>query len=644
MSLSNVAHASSLAAKTDKRPRFKVRIGTALTGLVLVAVLTTALIVHISWMRTANRNVESVVGSINVQTAAAVKKELEATFHASEGALEVIRSILFQGAIKADDEAKREFVFLSVLRSLPSVSWIGFGFPDGRFFGSHILGDDKIEMVEIGAPLPDGARSLRRDRYRPIPGDIFFEERTKGESNYVTLGSKWYRSAVGGNGLTWSMVDILPNGFEPAAVAATRFDQHNRFQGVIMVSLNLRRLADFLARLDVAQKGAAVIVGDTGTVVASSVENMKSASLLEAGEHSDIVAALAQANTGKAPEGMVTTDDGTIFYVTHTPLDFNGWALVTAIPRAAFTEEIDRNTRRLFIALVVLAALTAGLAALFAHYSFVRPIQQVAGELRHIESFALANVRHIASRLFELDSLSNALHRMAGSLKAFGLYVPADIVRSLIQQGIEPKPGGELREITVMFADLPGFTQLTEDHGPDVAPFLTEFLTLATKAIHEEGGIVDKFIGDCIMGIWNAPAANPDHAFSACRAAQKIRLAMSQVARPDKRTAGQFVRIGINSGVALVGNIGSVERLSYTAIGDVVNVASRLEALGKELKAEILISEATRKLAGPQVVTRSHGAAPIKGRTGAVNVFELLRLEEPAVAEEPGEAPYVVAG
>jgi len=641
MSHSTAASASSLAAKTDVIPRLKVRIGTALTGLVLIAVLATALVVHISWMRTASRNVETIVGSINVQTAGVVKKELETTFRASEGAVEVIRSILFQGAISAEDEAKREFVFLSVLRSLPSVSWIGFGFPDGRFFGSHILIDNKIEMVEIGAPLANGRRSLRRDRYRPIPEDIFFEERSKGESAYVTLGSKWYRGAVGGQGVTWTMVDVLPSGFEPAAVAATRFDLHNRFQGVIMVSLNLHRLADFLGQLDVAQKGAAVIVSETGTVVASSVPKMKSASLLEPSDKSQIITALNRANAMKSPEGMVTSDDGTVFYGTRTPLNFNGWALVTAIPRAAFTAEIDRNTRRLLVTLMLFAALTAGLAALFAHYSVARPIQQVAGELKHIESFALSNVRHVATRLFELDSLSNALHRMAGSLNAFRLYVPSDIVRSLIQHGVEPKPGGELREITVMFADLPGFTQLTEDYGPGVAPFLTEFLTLATKAIHREGGIVDKFIGDCIMGIWNAPAANEDHALSACRAAETIRQAMRQLARPDGRMSGQFVRIGINSGIALVGNVGSVERLSYTAIGDVVNVASRLEALGKELDAEILMSDETRKLAGPAIVTRSHGAAPVKGRTSKVKVFELLGLDGPA-SLEAGEDEHAV--
>src|SRR5437762_852246 len=173
MSLSS-ARASPSAAKTEGMSRFRVRIGMALTGLVLTAVLASALIVHISWMRTSSRNIESVVGSINVQTAAVVRNELEGTFRASEGAVEIVRSILFQGAIKADDEAKREFVFLSVLRSLPAVSWIGFGFPDGRFFGSHHLGNDRMEMVEIGERLDCGTRSLRRDRYRTIPGDLFF--------------------------------------------------------------------------------------------------------------------------------------------------------------------------------------------------------------------------------------------------------------------------------------------------------------------------------------------------------------------------------------------------------------------------------------------------------------------------------------
>jgi hypothetical protein len=257
--------------ESDGAPRFRIRLGLALTALVLGAVLLTALIVQVSWMWTASRNIETVVASLNAQTANAVRKELETTFRASEGAAEIVRSILFQGAIRAEDEAKREFVFLSVLRSLPAVSWIGFGFPDGRFFGAHALPNGKIEMVEIGEPLGNDRRYLRRDRYRPIPGDIFFEERTKGETAYVALGSKWYRAAFTGKGQVWNMVDILPSGFEPAAVVSTRLDLYGRFHGVIMVSLNLQRLSEFLASLDASRTGAAVIVGPSNMVIASSL-------------------------------------------------------------------------------------------------------------------------------------------------------------------------------------------------------------------------------------------------------------------------------------------------------------------------------------------------------------------------------------
>jgi adenylate cyclase len=635
MSPTNAAPVSSPAVRAESPPRYRLRLGLALTTLVLIAVLSTALVVHMSWMWTASRNIETVVGSLNAQTANAVRNELETTFRASEGATEIVRSILFQGAVKAEDEVKREFVFLSVLRSLPSVSWIGFGFPDGRFFGSHALDDGKIEMVEIGDRLTSGGRYLRRDRYQPIPGDIFFEERTKGETAYVSLGSKWYRDALASKGQVWTMVDILPSGFEPAAVVSTRLEQHNRLQGVLMVSLNLRRLANFLSELDVGRTGAAVIVGNSGTVIASSIRNMKSASLKDDSSGGGLISALRQAAENKiSSEGTIRNADGNLFYATATPLDFNGWRLLTAVPRAAFTAEIDRNTRWLLAGVAVLALLGAATAALFAHLFFTRPIQKIAGELRHIENFSLGMVRYIPTALKELDELSAALKRMAGSLRAFGLYVPADIVRTLIQQGIDPKPGGELREITVMFADLPGFTKLTEAYGADVAPFLTDFLTLATQAIHREGGTVDKFIGDCIMGLWNAPLSEPDHALRACRAADAIRRAMHNLPRPDGRQGAPAVRIGINSGVALVGNVGSAERLSYTAIGDVVNVASRLEALGKIYNVEVIISEATKNLCKTAVSVRSLGQDTVRGRTKPLQIYELLDTGSRAINVE----------
>jgi adenylate cyclase len=612
------ARASSPATKPDAPRVFRLRLGVALTALMLIAVLSTALIVHASWDWTASRNIETVVGSLNRQTADAVERELQSTFRGAEGAVEIVRSILFQGAIKADDEAKREFVFLSVLRSIPAASWIGFGFPDGRFFGAHARDGGEIEMVEIGDKTASGARNLRRDLYKLIPGDIFFLNREKSETSYVTLGAPWYRAANTSSGSIWSMTDILPSGFEPAAVVSTKLVLYGRFEGVLMVSLNLQRLSDFLSHLDIARNGAAVIVSKEGVVLASSTAD-RGAPLVEA--------LRSFARSKDMTDELVKLQGMGQVYVTTAPLEFNGWRLATGIPRSAFTAEIDRNTERLLMFVAALALLAALAAAVFANVFFARPIRRLAGELRHIENFSLNQVKHIPTWLRELDELSAALKRMARSLSAFGLYIPTELVRQLIARGVEPKPGGEPREITVMFADLPGFTKLTERFGGDVAPFLTEFLTLATEAVHREGGTVDKFIGDCIMAFWNAPLSETDHAYRACKAANAIRAAMRNLPRPDGGVAATAVRIGINTGTALVGHVGSAERVSYTAIGDVVNVASRLESLGKEFGTEILISAATAEAISGRLPVRSLGESAIRGREGAIMVFELLPAE-----------------
>jgi class 3 adenylate cyclase len=153
---------------------------------------------------------------------------------------------------------------------------------------------------------------------------------------------------------------------------------------------------------------------------------------------------------------------------------------------------------------------------------------------------------------------------------------------------------------------------------------------------------VDKFIGDAIMGLWNAPQTVDGHAAKACRAALRIRDRMQGVARPDGRTAAPLVRVGIATGQAFVGNIGSQSRLSYTAIGDVVNIASRLEAMCKELGTEIAVSRPTALAAGPDFRFRPHGNRTVRGRDSTLEVLELLDIACPAadrdgLALQPGE-------
>jgi class 3 adenylate cyclase len=311
-------------------------------------------------------------------------------------------------------------------------------------------------------------------------------------------------------------------------------------------------------------------------------------------------------------------------YVSSALLPFENWRLLTATPRSAFAEEIDRNTSRVYLAVAGLALIAAATAALFANLLLARPIARLSTQLREVERFDLDEVKHVPTFLAELDDFSHALKRMAGGLSAFAKYIPHEVVRPLVAGGLSPRPGGEIAEVTVMFADLPSFTELAERLGPDVEPHLTNFLTIAVNAIHQEGGTVDKFIGDAVMAIWNAPNDVPDHAYRACRAAAAIRTAMHALPAISKDRDEIRVRIGINTGTALVGNIGSAERLSYTVIGDTVNLASRLVGIAKEHGVEIVVSGMTVSHADGTLPTRPLGRATVRGKSMAVDIHTLV--------------------
>lgn len=607
----------------------RIGLGRAVAALLLVAVLSTAVVVHLIWQRTASSNVDKIVASLDAQSAGAVRAELTSTLALVSSTAEIVRSILFQGAIKADDEVKREFVFLSLLREQPAIAWIGFGFPDGRFFGSHATADGRIEMVEIGDAPRGEARPLRRDLYRPIPGDIFFEERLKATTPYVPAGSAWYRRGKDSAEPVWSVAEILPSGFEPSIVVSKKVEIYGRFEGVVMVAVSLRRLSQALAALDMPAGSKAFVLGRDDIVLATSSpdDGVMAAHLGDYPATDRLAAAVNAAGDPGAGDLAFrrSVDDAALgpVFVSSSKLPFEDWRLVTAIPRSVFAAEIDRNTRRVLFFVAGLSLFAALTAVLFARLLFSRPLARLAGQLAAVEHFELQSVSHQPTFLAELDDFSQALKRMAVGLSAFARYMPLDVVRPLVEGGIDPKPGGSLREVTVMFADLPGFTQLTEQLGPAVEPYLTSFLSLAVAAVHAEGGTVDKFIGDEVMAIWNAPGDVDDHALRACRAACAIRSGLHDLPALSPERDAIRVRIGINTGTALVGNFGSPERLNYTAIGDTVNLASRLVGVAKEHGVEIIASDMTLAAAQGCLASRPLGVATVRGKATPVAIHAL---------------------
>ncbi|HMR34125.1 MAG TPA: adenylate/guanylate cyclase domain-containing protein [Geminicoccaceae bacterium] len=616
--------------------RCRLAIGTALAGLMLLSVGSTAALIHLPWSWTARENVTDVARRLNGEIVASVSRELASVLNDTGALAEALRSILAQGTIGPEDEAKREFLFLSLLRSQPAVSRLSFGWPDGRYFGAEKQGYEHIRMIEV-----QGGR-LRIDDYEAHVGDVMFLERRFAPSGFLASDQPWFTAAIDGQDAAWSLTGPFPDGDTPSITVAVPLDQYGRRLGVIAATIDLTRISDFLAGLQIGSTGTVAVLDPGGAIVASAdpadivvaeVGTMRSLSTLDPVE-SPLLAAIARtvadqkvdlASVALTSLYRLETPDAA-YFVNLARLGFRGWTVATVIPERDFLAGIDRNTRRLLWLLFGFTAAMAVLAVLLSHRLIVRPLRLVEGQLRHIEAFRPEHVRPVSSHLAELDNLSTALDRMAQSLESFRRYLPAELVRTLVAQGVAARPELHRRELSVLFTDLAGFTGLSERLGEAVVPLLTRYLGLSTRAVLEHGGTVDKFIGDAVMAFWNAPLDDPGHALNACRAALRIQELMSEL------TDGHalMVRIGINSGEVLVGNIGSEDRLSYTAVGDVVNVASRLEGLNKRYGTQILIGEATRRLCGGRIHARNIDSVAVQGRQEATIVYELLGIVEPA--------------
>lgn len=211
--------------------------------------------------------------------------------------------------------------------------------------------------------------------------------------------------------------------------------------------------------------------------------------------------------------------------------------------------------------------------------------------------------------------------------KTFERFVSPDIVDALMQNPEAAQLGGALREITVMFADMEGFTTLSEHTDPaELLTILNQYHGLMVEVIKRNGGTVDKLLGDGLMAIYNAPVELDNHALSAVTTACEIRDALPKI---QKQLPAEFrlgVNFGIHTGNAVVGNIGSADVMDYTAIGDTVNLAARLQVLSES--GTITISEATFNLIADKVNADNIGHRQIRGREGTVNTYAVVNLRE----------------
>lgn len=607
-------------------PPFHVPLALALVGgvtlLILVAVGSVLLITLIG----ATENTFSLLG----QRASASLDLLESRISSQLEPIEIVGADLgaqfADGRLNLDDRRQRSFdTFRGVFAALPQVTAVLFIPVEGEALRTTIREGYVIEV-------PPNPRVLQR-------------QRSALENAHQQPGPEWSPPF-------W--VQIINRAVVTQLVPVRRGGE---LIGLIAVTVSLDNIVQFLATLEREEKLSAFILydkdfvlghpklmesdfrpgvdlGDNPLPTIDDVPEPAFRLLRGQGERADHL-------LRNAPTITNARADDDFIIITRDVSRYG--AIPWTVGLKFRTDEVSGEVERLQS--ITIAGLIILLIAVAVGYLFARLLSEKIGQLANaaeaMSGLDMASVPPVPdSILSELSNAARAFNTMVGALRSFETYVPKSLVLRLMQQPDEAAHSTE-REITILFTDIAGFSSLAEDlTAEQTASLLNTHFELLANCIEAEGGTVDKFIGDGLMAFWGAPEVVEDHAARALRAGAAIQEAI--VADNFQRTSSNrqpiSVRVGIHTGPAIVGNIGSKNRINYTVVGDTVNVASRLEALSKDFdirdQCAVLVSKETREqgeaaLGEKSGITFSEiGDHNLRGRTQNVTVYRLYAAEE----------------
>ena len=412
------------------------------------------------------------------------------------------------------------------------------------------------------------------------------------------------------------------------------------FVGVASAHITFRGLSELLARHKASPNSITVIADEHGELLAHPVPT-KSVQVADGRlqviswadvDDPQIVEAVHRRAAGSPDRFNFTLGhEGTEYVALFSKFPTGSgktWQVLVVTPTADFVGELERTNRLLiWLMLAVVVAESTLIYVMAGRVS--NPIELVSQAMRRIRSLSFGEQMPPRSRIREIAELQHATRLLANALRSFAMFAPIGVVRNLIDSGQPIAPGVEPRFMTIFFADVESFTAIAEQlSSRELSEQTSHYFEMVTSAVAEEGGTIDKFIGDCVMALWGAPTAGENHVFRACVAALRAhrrmeRLNASWAAEGRKQMR---VRIGVHCDTVVVGNVGSRARLSYTVMGDGVNVASRIEGLNKQFGTSICISQNVYERVSDRIVARALGRVSVKGRKTEIMVYELLGI------------------
>ncbi len=648
-----------MPGKTSTRWTVSLRI-----SILSIFIVTLATVVSVVVFHTYTRNREAALAASAALMDEVGEKTLERLKWLYEPAYALVDvSTEIAGTNGKPDLATHplDSALLRAMELRPTIKSAYLGFSDGDFYRiwrvddadelPHAPPETRFSILRI-MQRSDGSRfSLHKyldHARRPVGSRLVPVPR------YDPRGRPWYKMASRLVEAHLSDLYVFAGNGTPGVTVAKRFDGPT--PGVFGVDIELEEIAGFLARQRFTESALLFMFHSDGRLAV----HPEPTKLTRAFDDSDSEA--VEFNTVEAlgdPIALAVVDE---FRSLGTGFERRILNVRDAQYVARVDDLPDRYGRDVHLAIVapvneiVAPVLAAGRSAvLFGAAVFIlflpilvwiasrisRPLARLSSEADQIRRIELDDPLELRSLISEIADLSDAMAAMKSTLAAFTRYIPKTLVARMIESGVVPQLGGERRDVTLMFTDAADFTAMSDTMEPELlAKKISHYLEALGSEILKLGGTIDKYLGDGIMAFWNAPIASPDHARDACEAAlrcarQSGDLNAGWVAAGE---APMPTRIGIHTGEAIVGNIGSADRMDYTAMGGAVNLASRLEGLNKVFGTRILVSASVKEAAGDGFLFRALGRVVPKGRREATGIYELIGRNPACARTAPSDA------
>lgn len=549
-----------------------------------------------------------------------------------------------------DIQAKQQF-FLEVLRNVPNATSIYTGYPDGSYL--QVINTEREDVRQTLAAPEATAFAIRTiagresadvistlrfldSRARPI------DERDVEYQSFDPRQRPWYQSVVQ-DGVPVSVGPYIAGTLKVPTLTIAAPMRGNG-QVVVGINIHLQTISRLLDARQISPRARAYIIdaGD-GLVAHSDPAVMNKIIDLWSRTSGSLEATAAGFDTSLetvtrlrrdpafANGGLARIDlDGESQLVQIAPVDVSGLFKGSAVAIIVPMEDLVAEAHRLLLHNLLIAAafVIAGVTASVLLSRMVsRSLYRLADEARRIGDLDVGEKAVSHSFISEINTLAGALAASRHAISQFALYVPREVVRRIVNPEGRAVVKAQRQDVTVLFTDIRDFTTISEQHSPeDVVDTLSAYFEILNTIAERHGGTVVQYLGDSIFVMWNAPVPDASHADNGCRCALTMKTAIDGLneANAGNGRPALFTRFGLHTGAAVVGSFGAISRQQYTAMGDTINVASRLEGLNKEFGTSILVSAAIHAAVADRFQLHPLGLVQLKGRAEKVDLWELV--------------------